>query len=298
MSGPRALTAEEITWMLEHADDNRVPNFIACATINGVIATTCIVLRLWSRCIQQHRLHLITSDWLAVAAWVAFVGCVISSCLSTRYGLGRHVIFASDLRLFCITNIIYQDLYVLVTTLLKLSILSLYKVIFGPTRWFNRTIWVVSALVIEMGIQYLLTINLECIPLAKLWNRALPGTCIRSDITGRVGYTQNIISDIVLLSMPIPLIRGLQISKRRKWALILAFGAGGSTCIVCIIQLKFFGGLNGRVDYTWDLMGLNYLGLVECMTGFVATSIAVYGPLYQRIFKTPVPSSQRTSLVV
>ena len=45
-------------------------------------------------------------------------------------------------------------------------------------------------------------------------------------------------------------------------------------------------------------MELSYLVTVECMTGFVATSIAVYGPLYKRIFKPPVPSSQGTSLVV
>lgn len=36
----------------------------------------------------------------------------------------------------------------------------------------------------------------------------------------------------------------------------------------------------------------NYLSTVECMTGFIATSVVVYGPLYQRIFQRSTISSQ------
>ncbi|KAI1806800.1 hypothetical protein F4811DRAFT_103386 [Daldinia bambusicola] len=297
MGGSRTPNAEEIAWMLEHADDNRGPNFIACATINGVIATVCIILRLWSRRIQQGRLHLIVSDWFALVAWVLFVLAVVFGCLSTKYGLGRHVIFASDPRLLTITNLVYQDLYILVMIFLKISILSLYKSIFECSRWFSRTIWVVTALLIEMAMQFLLTINLECIPIARLWDPTVPARCLNSAVSGRAGYIQTIISDIIILSMPIPLIRKLQISKRSKWGLVFAFGAGGSSCIVCFAQLKFFGSLNRTIDGTWDLINLNYLGTVECMTGFIATSVAVYGPLYQRIFRHTEPSSQGCSLV-
>lgn len=56
--------------MLEHAGDNRGPSFIACATIAAFIGTLCVALRLWSRYIQHGRMHLMASDWFAVAAWV------------------------------------------------------------------------------------------------------------------------------------------------------------------------------------------------------------------------------------
>ncbi|KAI1662524.1 hypothetical protein F4813DRAFT_485 [Daldinia decipiens] len=293
MAGPRPPNAEEIAWMLEHADDNRGPSFIACATIAAVIGTLCVALRLWSRHIQHGRMYLMASDWFAVAAWVSLMGYAVCGCLATRYGLGRHVIFITDHRLFSIMDLLFRFFYVPVVTFLKLSILCLYRNIFGTTRWFRCLIWVAAALAAELAIQSTFTIFLECIPLAHLWNPTLPARCINTSIVGSVAYAQNIITDVIILSMPIPLIRGLQISKQKKWGLIFAFTIGTSTCVVCLVQIKYFSGSSAIiVDGSWDRMYPNYLSTIECMTGFIATSVVVYGPLYRRLFQRPTTPSQ------
>ncbi|KAI0010719.1 hypothetical protein F4779DRAFT_576580 [Xylariaceae sp. FL0662B] len=295
MAGPRLPSAEEVSWMLEHAEDNLAPNIIACCTVAAFTASVCISLRLWSRYLQHGCMRLVASDWFAIAALGLFIPYNVFAALGTRYGLGRHVVFVSDARLLSIMNLVGENLYVFVIALLKFSILSLYRTIFSSTRWFYRLTWVVTCFVAELAIQILISTNVQCIPISHLWDPTIPGKCIEYGAQAFVAYIINILTDIVILSMPIPLIRKLNVNDRKKWGLIFAFAAGGSTCIVSIVQLKYINKLSGTANGSWEIVPSSLLATIECMTAFIATSIAAYGPLYRRIFKSSKATSQGRS---
>lgn len=111
--------------MQEHADDNIVPNLIACSVICPILATIFIAFRLWSRQINHGRLMLDASDYLSIAAWVRFQSIRVDLApetdevqffyipynvvigLITRYGAGRHIIFVTNPRMLQIVSISY-----------------------------------------------------------------------------------------------------------------------------------------------------------------------------------------------
>ncbi|KAI0482564.1 hypothetical protein GGR56DRAFT_620531 [Xylariaceae sp. FL0804] len=282
MAKPPVPSPSDIAWQTAHAQDSRKADIIAAAAVALAVATLCIVLRLWARYLQHRRLRLFASDWLAVAAWFFFIGDCTLLCLGTTYGLGGHVIFASNPRLLVLTNIASEHTYVPVITLLKFSVLSLYRSIFTTSRWFTVLTWVMTAFIAELGAQIIISTDIQCIPLNLLWNPTLPGNCINFGLQALVAYIQNIIIDIVLLTMPIPLVRQLHLGRKKKLGLSLAFAAGGSTCLVNIVQLAYIHKLSGTTDGSWNIVTPGLLSIVECMTGFIATSIATYGPLYQK----------------
>ncbi|KAL1850369.1 hypothetical protein Daus18300_012964 [Diaporthe australafricana] len=260
MPGPTLPTPEEVAYMQEHASDNIVPNLIACATICPILATIFIAFRLWSRQINHGRLVLDASDYLSIAAWLVIVD---------------------------------ENLYAVVLALLKFSILSLYRKLFGSTRWLYILTWVVTALVAELALQVIIATNLQCIPIATTWDLTVKGTCINYGVEALVAYVINISTDIAILLMPIPVVRKLQTSQSKKRGLLAVFAAGGSACIVSMVQLHYITNLGSTADASWDQMPSIFLADVEIMVGFLATSIATYRPLYRRIFKGIVPSSSR-----
>ncbi|KAI5926320.1 hypothetical protein F4810DRAFT_707927 [Camillea tinctor] len=194
-------TPEQVAEMMAYSDDNLVPNLIACLTICATAATIFIGLCLWSRWIVRGRFSLDVSDCLAVTAW-------------TRLDIVWLLLAA-------------ENLYVTTLALLKFSILSLYRNIFTSSRTFRRVTWVVTALVTEWLLQVVLSSNLQYIPIAASWDLNVHGNCINYGVEALVAYIINIFTDIMILSMPIPLFLKLITSKAQKRRLAISFAAGG-----------------------------------------------------------------------
>ncbi|KAI1647919.1 uncharacterized protein F4817DRAFT_365102, partial [Daldinia loculata] len=231
MPGPMSLTAEEVAQMLSRSNDNMAPNIIACCSISLSVAIVSVGLRLWSRRVLNGRFHLDVSDWLAMTALFLHVVYVTSVIMTTRHGLGRHMIFAHP-RLMSIYTIISENLYASILAHLKYSVL------------------------------FILATNLQCIPISAMWDPTIhdTSTCINYGVEALVAYIINIVTDLTIIGMPIPLIIRLNTSKSQKCRLIIVFAF-------------------------WDYVLLAILALIEIMVGFLATSIATYRPLYHLITK-------------
>ncbi|KAI0379514.1 hypothetical protein F5Y04DRAFT_282935 [Hypomontagnella monticulosa] len=290
MPGPIIPTPEEIAYMLSRPDDSLVPNIIACCAICMTAATIFIGLRLWSRRIVRGRLQLDVSDWFAVAAWIVYLPYTVCLALITRYGGGKHIVFVTDPRMLGILTIVDECLYVTTLALLKFSILSLYRKIFASSVIFYRFTWVVTAMVAEWLLQVLIATNLQCIPIEASWDLNVKGTCINYGVEALVAYIINITTDLVILSMPIPIVLKLNASKSQKRRLIISFAAGGSACVVSLVQLSYITNLGSSADASWTVIPSAMLADVEIMIAFLATSIATYRPLYRFIFKDSNPT--------
>ncbi|KAI0111154.1 hypothetical protein GGR51DRAFT_569214 [Nemania sp. FL0031] len=253
MTGPAVPTPEQVAYMQAHASDNLAPNIIACVSISATAATVFVALRLWSRRIQHGSMNLDASDYLVLAAWAVYIPYNILGGLSARYGGGRHIIFVTERRLLQIISIVVEVLYSIVLAFLKFSILSLYRKIFGIVA-----VWVVLVLICT---------NLQCIPISYTWDPTQKGTCINYGAEALVVFIVDIITDLTILSMPIPLVWKLHTSKANKRGLFAVFAAGGRYHnLACNLHLA--------------LLIHNYTTLI----GFLATSIATYRPLIQFLF--------------
>lgn len=106
----------------------------------------------------------------------------------------------------------------------KLAIIALYY------RFSElRTTWKVT--IIGMAIfvmSYLLVIEFlflfGCRPIPKAWNDDIAGTCVNRTAIFMAGAVASVITDIILLVIPFPVVTRLQMSRRKKaWIFTILF---------------------------------------------------------------------------
>ena len=108
----------------------------------------------------------------------------------------------------------------------KISILLLYRSIF-PGRRFAIIANIVGAGVLAWGIAVLLTAIFSCKPIHGFWDLTTPSSCI-SVRTFYIGNSiSNLITDIIILSLPVPPVWKMKLSKIRKVGVLGMFLTGG-----------------------------------------------------------------------
>lgn len=109
----------------------------------------------------------------------------------------------------------------------KLSIIALYLRLFSE-RFYRIASWITAGLVVANGIGALVPAFVMCIPLEYFWNRKLPGggRCIDINAWYRWSSMMNIITDVIMLVLPIPMVLKLQSSSRTKFGLAFTFAIG------------------------------------------------------------------------
>jgi hypothetical protein len=101
----------------------------------------------------------------------------------------------------------------------------LYKRLF-PVKPIDIAVKIVSMIIILWAACGILAGCFTCIPTEKLWNPMIPGGCM--DL-GKFYYglqIPNIVTDAVILVMPMRTVWGLPISKAQKTGLSLIFVPG------------------------------------------------------------------------
>lgn len=68
---------------------------------------------------------------------------------------------------------------------------------------------------------------LNCIPVAKFWDRSIPGHCLSFEALWFFNAAMNLITDMVLLVLPMPVLNSLQLPRKQRIALMAVFAIGG-----------------------------------------------------------------------
>ncbi|KAI1416809.1 hypothetical protein F5Y13DRAFT_204156 [Hypoxylon sp. FL1857] len=283
-------TDEQIAYFMAHADDTLVPNIIATASVCGFLSVLVLVLRFIARWIMLGRLRLDISDGFIIIAWVLLI--MVSSCwaLGTRYGIGRHIIFATNIRMIQIVSIIGEAGYVLAIACIKFSLLSLYYHIFA-IRSFHCLIWGIAVFLAGWAISGTFVAIFQCTPISYVWEPERGGFCINFGLQNLISGIINVITDIFLVVMVIPLVWKLHIAKQKKWLVLSTFVVASSACIVSIVRL-FYSLQIGTIDGAWDAAPSLIVSIVELTVGMLAVSVPTYRPLYRRMFSRSIDDSR------
>ena len=108
----------------------------------------------------------------------------------------------------------------------KFSILFQYLRIF-PAKMFRIACWVVMAIVALYSSWAIVSGFVNCVPVAKFWDRSIPGNCLSFEALWFFNASMNIATDLALLIMPMPLLSQLQLPRTQKFALVGVFAIGG-----------------------------------------------------------------------
>lgn len=109
---------------------------------------------------------------------------------------------------------------------IKSSILLLYRRLF-PGRHFHIVLWCVGGFVLSYSFAQSVVEVFECSPVNSLWNPQVKGKCINLSAELVASSVLNVVTDVFILVLPLPILWRLQISMERKLQLIGIFSLGG-----------------------------------------------------------------------
>lgn len=117
--------------------------------------------------------------------------------------------------------------WVLASTFPKFAVLQLYVKVFAIKREARITCYVTGLILIGNCVGTIIAALCVCIPLNALWDPSVSGQCININQFYRWARLANVLSDVVVLALPIPHILSLHATKKTKLGLMITFLLGG-----------------------------------------------------------------------
>ena len=213
-----------------------------------VLETVFVALRQWSRHLQKAPFGwddiLIIPSYLSGLGMcisgireylISFISMVDKSIVAVQYGgVGHHleaVALLSPEKLSYWGNtclIAIPALYALAVTFPKLVVLVVYLRVFTDKQS-RSTCYVVGAVTILACVANVILSFWPCSPPAFKWDRTIEGGYCNVDGQThlRIGGLPNIVTDVVMLILPLPVIWRLHTSTRIKLGLTTTFLIGG-----------------------------------------------------------------------
>lgn len=185
-------------------------------------------------------------DWVALAAALgSTIGCLLI-LISANQALGRHTSYATPAQVESVLLLIWLDQinYLIVMALAKTSTLLLYTRIFHgeQQRRFRLVCWFTMAVVGLTSVLLMIFSVIMCRPVEYFWTRVhllvVPGideTAAAAAAGGKCKdnrpylYANTVISivtDMVIVVLPIRQIVGLQMARKKKVTVCALFGLG------------------------------------------------------------------------
>lgn len=110
--------------------------------------------------------------------------------------------------------------------LVKLSVLALFRRIFGVRRAYKIWINILGAFQIGLSLVFCAFEALQCRPFNKYFDRSVPGKCQEDGLVVISGETPNSLVDFAIVILAMVMIRPRQLPSATKTKLRVLFGFG------------------------------------------------------------------------
>ncbi|KAK1142861.1 hypothetical protein N8T08_007295 [Aspergillus melleus] len=247
-----------------------------------VLSTLCMLVRSYTRFVVLRKMLL--DDVVLTISWVFAVAT--QALLLYGYsgaGIGVHEWDLHETEHIKSMQVLVAGalLYAPAMGLSKLAVIALYY------RFSElRSTW--KATIIGMAIfvtSYLLVIELlflfGCRPIPKAWNEEIDGTCVNRTSIFMAGAVASVITDIILLVIPLPVVARLQMSMRKKAWVFLILLLGSLSVVTSALRISAIVPLYHSKDQTY-LFGKVALWInVECSLVIICAAL----PYFRQILR-------------
>ncbi|KAE8348544.1 PTH11-like integral membrane protein [Aspergillus coremiiformis] len=165
----------------------------------------------------------------------------------------------------------------------KFSILFQYLRIFPDPR-FRTACHVVLAIVATYSTWAVVSGYLNCVPIARFWDRSIPGSCLSFEFVWFFNASMNIATDLTLLILPMPLLSQLQLPRLQKLALMGVFAIGGLVVITSILRLSSIRAATRNPDTSYINTGAAFWTAAECNVAIICACLPFLRPIVSRLF--------------
>lgn len=280
-----------------------------------VLSTVFICARLFTRAYLVRSIK--SDDWWILAAWFIGVAFSASICVGVRYGLGTHRDHITDQHFAALKKAEYSFaiLYNPALMLTKTSIVVFYLSVMSRDvdRVFKWCNWLTLAVVNLGGAAFTFLAIFQCTPVAAAYRYPVPSGASCTDIVTLYlsSAPVNIITDIAILLLPMPILTGMRLPKKQKIILIVTFSFGAFVAVVDVVRLAYLqnaasdrlnqavtkGGTNSTAayqddnDFSWDASLSFMWSAVEVHLGIICACVPGLKPLFLRFLPQFVKST-------
>ncbi|EMD95655.1 hypothetical protein COCC4DRAFT_18574 [Bipolaris maydis ATCC 48331] len=174
----------------------------------------------------------------------------------------------------------YTLIYIWCLAALKLSQLALYHRVF--VLQLRIAVYIVGGIVVAWAIIFNFVFLFLCDPISQQWTVERVGHCLDQMLLLKFLILTNMITDLMIVVLPIRAIWQLQMRKTEKFAVLACFGLGlacvfiGIARFVLIYTIDLIGNLTGTSGTTFMLC------TVELMLASLCINIPMLRPFYLR----------------
>ncbi|KAI0135144.1 hypothetical protein F4814DRAFT_399999 [Daldinia grandis] len=249
-------------------------------------------LRFWS--LRRSGRAFMVDDGLNLGAVVLFYGLIaVDFSMVLAGGMGHHVEELQDWHVMRLMKTIYagQFLYAASLGLIKISAILMLIRIFFDHRFklaaIATLVFTVAWMVLSMLIEFLI-----CQPIEMNWHIRMAGTCGDQKAAFAAMSVINIINQLMILALPLPMILKLQMEWRYKIVTICIFSISILTLIFGAIRLSAII----QVDFTdvpYTIVHTTLYGTCEAGIAIIVSSCPLLRPVFDMVLS--IRSSRNTT---
>lgn len=205
-------------------------------TIGVSVASTFVILvatlvRFYARSVILKIFTL--EDGLMILALITFLIFIPFYFAAVPYGLGHHTWNVTISELFSLLHRQYiaQILYSVSILPAKIAVILQIMRIFNTKHgrkgdWVYWGSWSMIVFTTAYSFAGIILCIFPCKPVHRLWDQTLPGTCISPMVPGAISAVGNLVSDLIVLALPMLGVRNLQMRRKKKIAVSAVFAMG------------------------------------------------------------------------
>ncbi|KAI9680560.1 MAG: hypothetical protein M1817_004000 [Caeruleum heppii] len=278
--------------------DTRGPGVIAGMSIAMALVIFVTVSRLMVRKFHT-RMEFGWDDWMIIpAALLVLAYQAVVIAMVEQACVGKHAADCTyhGFSMFIRYGAIGQTLFFVVVSFVKISLVLFYKRLVGMTsktwRAFNNSFLVV--LVLFMLISLFMNV-FQCSPQSAPFDLATFGRansvkCLKQTQMQTAFNVIHIITDFVLLLVPVAVLWKLQMSLTQKLRLMFVFSLGAISCIASVMRMVL--GRKQSRDLTYDFTEKLAWTVVDVTSGVIVASL----PALHSIVKFALPGNWSRSI--
>ncbi|KAL6722052.1 hypothetical protein ACLMJK_001157 [Lecanora helva] len=207
--------------------------------------------------------------------------------LQQNYGNGRHLweIKLRDYIQFGKWGAPNVVIYIPAAGLAKVAILLFYLRI-NPDRNFRFAVFGVLFVTISYMVAMVLALIFQCDPISGFWDVQvhLTAKCVSTAKLYLANSILNVLTDFMVLLLPIPMLVALQVGLKQKVLIWSAFAAGSLTAILSTVRAYYISRLIHSTDPTWTVQLPTVLTTVETNLTIICSAVMLLRPLIRRHF--------------
>ncbi|KAF3765348.1 hypothetical protein M406DRAFT_16195, partial [Cryphonectria parasitica EP155] len=236
-----------------------------CFGVGIVLALLFTAQRVYVKLVTGISLQL--DDALLAVSWVTALASQIFVVYGFANGfIGVHMweIPIEQFNRYLFNLWISSPIYIVAGSCTKLALLVFYLKL-SPSTWMRWSIFGTIMFIVSYSIGIFFCLVFACNPVEKAFNVYITsGSCISPPALYIATAIFNIVSDVILFFLPIPMVLGLHyMPLKQKLGLLGIFGIGSVTVITSILRAVILPNLMQNPDNTWEIADASLLIVIE-----------------------------------